>query len=98
MCYDRRSHSKSGCIAGRQQIETHLVLELNPARERARRRVVVFHVFCRSPLIPLALAFRFIFARVWVFASPITYVNPISSTERTKKIYSDGYSAQRYYV
>ena len=29
---------------------TYLVLELNPARERSRRRVVVFHVFCRSPL------------------------------------------------
>ena len=33
-----------------QKSVTHFVLELNPARERTRRRVVVFHVFCRSPL------------------------------------------------
>ena len=44
MCYSPDSKFASSEIS-----ETvYLVLELNPVRERARCRVVVFHVLCRS--------------------------------------------------
>ena len=57
---------------GNDRVLAHLVLEFHPAGKGTRRWVILFHVFCKKPMVLVLVWYFHLF-----FFSPITYVYAI---------------------